>query len=122
MQKALNKTVDYIKPPAFPGNAADYPSWHDQFKNLVVDNTAISPTDKLILLKNSLASGSAQTMVSAVELTDGNFQICWDSILARYNNEREIGHASLRPLFALTPLTFQSQQGLLHILDATQTV
>jgi len=97
-------------------------AFKDQFDSLVNNNTGISNIDKLILLKQSLSKGTASSMVDKAELTDGNFAIYWALVKARYDNKREIGHGLLKKLFALHPIQYQSQRGLLHIVDTVHEV
>lgn len=105
--------------PKFDGNLQDWSSFKDIFKSTVIDNVRISNAQKLTYLKTIL-SGEAEKLIRSISLTDTNFDIAWDLLSSRYQNDRELLFSILNRLFNQPSVQLQSAQSLRSLIDITK--
>lgn len=82
--------------PKFDGNYERWIPFRDLFKSPVASNTALSAIQKLHYLRSSL-TGDAANIISALEITNDNYEIAWQLLEQRYENKRLIDNISFKP-------------------------
>lgn len=81
-----------IELPSFDGAFEEWQPFHDLFKATVADNPTLTDATKMQYLKAAL-KGEAATLLSALPITDGNYNIAWNQLKERYENKRaQISH------------------------------
>lgn len=79
----------------FDGSLLEWTSFRDIFTASVHNNTTISKGQKLTYLK-SLLKGEAAKLIQSMVLSDANYDIAWQQLHERYQNDRETLFAILR--------------------------
>jgi hypothetical protein len=108
-----------IKLPTFGGVVTEWQSFKDLFKSAVHDRTDVAKSNKLSYLKSCL-DGDAKQLISSMQSTDDNYDIAWDLLEKRYENEREIFFGILLKFTNQAVLTGESAIGLRSLLDISQ--
>ncbi|OXA52291.1 hypothetical protein Fcan01_12841 [Folsomia candida] len=119
----LPSTVDIRLPrlelPTFDGTLNDWVSFRDLFVTAVHDNKSLSKSQKLTYLKSQVR-GEASRQISSMIITDGNYDIAWNSLHDRYQNDREILFAILRRFMNQPVVQQQSSSSLRQLVDVSQ--
>lgn len=97
--------------PTFSGDYQLWRSFSDLFTSLIRDNSSLSTVEKMHYLKTCL-SGDAARIVSNLPVSDNNFTIAWDLLVARYENQRLLITAHLDRIMNIKPMKFKTAKGL----------
>ncbi|XP_075162489.1 uncharacterized protein LOC142235120 [Haematobia irritans] len=97
--------------PTFTGDFSAWPTFRDIFKAVCLNNPRLSSVEKLFHL-NQRTRGEAHDIVSKFPLTNDNFEIAWNNLSARYENQRVLVNIQLKNLFGLPPITSESGTAL----------
>lgn len=90
--------------PTFSGKYDEWFPFFDSFNSIIHLNTSISNVQKLQYLKSSL-TGDASNVISALEISELNYEVAWGLLKERYDNKRLIVHTHLKSIMDLPPLT-----------------
>lgn len=75
-----------ISLPTFNGNIQHWQSFFDIFKAMVHNDEGYSPAQKFYYLRSCL-SGSAADLISAIPVSDGNYDVVFRRLQQRYDNQ-----------------------------------
>ncbi|XP_076638829.1 uncharacterized protein LOC143350689 [Colletes latitarsis] len=105
-----------------PKVAVSYAEWHsfrDLFKSLVLDNKSLTNVKRLHYLKSS-AEGHAANLIAHFSITDANFEPAWMTLADRYNNKRVIVSTLLSNFVSLPVIGSESADELSRLRDTTK--
>ncbi|XP_054737886.1 uncharacterized protein LOC129244294 [Anastrepha obliqua] len=112
----VGQALPRIKVPSFDGNFLQWIPFKDLFNSLVISNTALTNTQRLQYLKDSL-TGEAKNALDNITTTDANFKIAWDLLKSKYENKRVIINAHLTAITKLPSAQKESASALRSLLD-----
>ncbi|OXA43388.1 hypothetical protein Fcan01_21735 [Folsomia candida] len=100
---STNSSTQQIRLPkldlkAFDGSILEWTSFRDLFTASIHSNTTISKGQKLTYLKSYL-KGEPAKLIQSMVLSDANYDIAWQQLHDRYQNDREILFAILRRFY-----------------------
>ncbi|EZA62944.1 hypothetical protein X777_15537, partial [Ooceraea biroi] len=95
----------------FSGNYQLWRSFSDLFTSIIQDNPTLSTVEKMHYLKTCL-SGDAARIMSNLPVSDNNFTIAWDLLVARYENKRLLITAHLNRIMNIKPMKSKTAKGL----------
>lgn len=107
-----------ISLPTFSGEFSDWESFRDQFKALIIDNGELVNAHRLQYLHSCL-KGEAFDSIHILGLTDSNFKVAWDILIARYENKRRLVHDHIQTLISLPQINSESAAALSALKDKT---
>lgn len=105
-----------IRLPTFSG---DYESWlefRDTYKSLVHNNTDIDNVNKMHHLKSVLKDNAAE-VVHRLQVTEENYEIAWQLLCSRYDNERLLTNSHITALFNTQVITRESHESIRQLID-----
>ncbi|XP_047985748.1 uncharacterized protein LOC125225976 [Leguminivora glycinivorella] len=105
-----------ISLPSFDGSHEHWIAFRDTFSSLVHNSQEISDIQKFHYLKSSL-TGSAQLVIDSIEFSTDNYNIAWELLLNRYNNNRLLIHNHVKALFSMQTLQKESPVLLRKLID-----
>ncbi|XP_048487178.1 uncharacterized protein LOC125490853 [Plutella xylostella] len=116
--KNLLKSVQLptISMPTFDGSFERWLEFRDTFSSLVHNSTDITNIQKFHYLKSSL-KGSAALIIDALEFSSDNYNVAWELLLNRYNNNRLLVQNHIKALFNLNPLPKESAALIRTLID-----
>lgn len=97
------KAVPQIEIPIFSGNYSQWPTFMDLYLEAIHNNPSLTKAQKMQHLKGKLR-GEAERIVQHLNITNDNYDICWEILNHRYNN--------LQLLFTKQMRTFMSQPSI----------
>ncbi|XP_059223030.1 uncharacterized protein LOC131996873 [Stomoxys calcitrans] len=98
----------------FHGDYLSWPSFRDLFTALYINNTRLSPVEKLFHL-NSKTRGEAREIVRKAPLTNEGFELAWRALEVRFDNKRLLLNSQLKTLFNLPGITVESSESIKQI-------
>ncbi|XP_066596616.1 uncharacterized protein [Prorops nasuta] len=75
--------------PKFSGDYLEWNNFYETFRSIVHDKVYVSGRDKFHYLKSCL-QGEAATVIKSLAITSENYEIAWDTLVARYTDKRMI--------------------------------
>lgn len=84
---ASNVKLPRINLPTFDGKLKNWVTYYDLFKTMIHANISLSPIEKFQYLVSTL-TGEPLTLVKHLPLTADNYQVAFDTLVERYQNER----------------------------------
>jgi len=100
--------------PKFNGKASEWMSFKDLFSSIIIENTSLSPVEKLQYLKASL-TGTAAHLLKNTALTADNFQKAWTDLISFYENKRLLVNSAIQALLSLKKITKESASDLEYL-------
>lgn len=104
--------------PTFDGSFANWETFRDRFKSMIVDDQGLSNVERMHYLC-SVLSGDASRAISHLNVTEANFTIAWDLITSRYENKRRLIYTHLHALFSLPQVVCENSKSLQNLRDQT---
>lgn len=101
----------------FDGSAESWPTFRDLFISEVHQRYPDDVT-KLVYLQQLCVGGAKQTL-GQWQPTAANYKLAWDTLCARYEDERAIKQAAAHILTTLTPVRRENRDGLRKLIDTT---
>ncbi|XP_059061027.1 uncharacterized protein LOC131853955 isoform X2 [Achroia grisella] len=116
-----NGSRNFVRLPkvALPEYHGSYQFWleyRDTYISLIHKNTDIDPINKFHYLRASL-KGSAAEIIKNLDFTSDNYQVAWDLLCERYNNNRLLINNHVQALFNATPIQKESCSSLRQLID-----
>lgn len=108
-----------IEIPVFYGEYTKWKGFADTFEKLVHNNDKLTETHKINYLKNHLR-GSAAKLINHLESTADNYQVAYEIIKKRYNNERILSTTYFNQLISQPNITTESASGIRIMHDTTK--
>jgi len=105
--------------PFFNGDLLQWVPFRDMFQSAVHNKQTLSDAQKLTYLKGQL-KGEASRLIQSMLITDANYQIAWDQLTSRYQNDREILFAILRNLDNMPVSHPNSHSSVRHVIDTSR--
>lgn len=99
-----------IKIPNFDRDLLRWCAFRDTFLSIVHNNTNLSNTERFHYLLSAIP-GNASAVVRSVPLSEANYEVAWNALTERYDNQRLLINAHLESLFNFSPLTSSSLDG-----------
>ncbi|XP_066585608.1 uncharacterized protein [Prorops nasuta] len=81
--------LDELRPNQFSGDYLEWNNFYETFSSIVHDKVYVSGRDKFHYLKSCL-QGEAATVIKSLAITSENYEIAWDTLVARYTDKRMI--------------------------------
>ncbi|XP_063362760.1 uncharacterized protein LOC134651550 [Cydia amplana] len=111
-----NIKLPTIHLPTFSGRYQDWLEYHDTYKSLIHDNTSIPKIHKFHYLRNSLKD-SASLIIKSLEFSTENYDVAWDLLCERFNNDRILVNNHIHALFSIKPVSQESSKALRNMID-----
>lgn len=105
-----------IELPKFDENYELWMPFKDLFESLIASNNAIPPVQKLHYLRSAL-SGEAAKVITALEITNDNYEIAWNSLRQRFENKKLLTHHLIQTLIELPVIARESHADLRQLAD-----
>ncbi|XP_018397730.1 PREDICTED: uncharacterized protein LOC108775780 [Cyphomyrmex costatus] len=102
--------------PKFSGKYDEWCPFFDSFNSLIHENASLSPVQRLQYLRASL-TGDAFKVISALEISDTNYQVAWDLLKERYDNKRAIVQSHIQAILDLPTMAKENVAELRQITD-----
>lgn len=115
-EQAQTVKLPTISLPTFDGSYEHWLEFRDTFLSLVHNSKRISNIQKFHYLKSSL-KGDAEMVVNSIEFSSDNYQVAWELLLNRFNNNRLLVHNHVKALFSITALTKESPCYIRKLID-----
>lgn len=105
-----------IQLPPFDGSYDQWESFRDRFTALIRNNMEINNFARMHFLASCL-KGQALECIANLPVTADNFDIAWQMLTKRYENQRRLLNVHLSKLLNLTCLTRESANELRSLFD-----
>ncbi|KAF9405281.1 hypothetical protein HW555_013923, partial [Spodoptera exigua] len=102
--------------PTFFGNYHKWISFKDLFQEAVHNNKSIPNAQKMQLLKTKL-KGEAERIIQHLNISSENYQVCWDILNHRYNNDRLIFTSHMNILLSIPTMQNQVDTQIKNMFD-----
>lgn len=106
-----------ISLPTFDGTYDNWLEFRDTFLSLIHNSKNIDNVQKLHYLRSAL-SGNALQVIKSLEFSAENYDIAWELLQNRYNNNRLLVHNHVKALFAAQSLSKESASSIRKLIDA----
>ncbi|XP_036145895.1 uncharacterized protein LOC118646638 [Monomorium pharaonis] len=116
--REFNVKLPIINLPVFSGHMEEWKRYADTFKTLI-HNSDLSNVQKHQYLVSSL-SGAAARVVESIEISEQNYEIAWDLLKERYEDERAIRKRHVQCLFELPRVHRESSNAIRDLIDHVQ--
>ncbi|XP_055589904.1 uncharacterized protein LOC129742084 [Uranotaenia lowii] len=119
-------TLDHVRLPqiklqTFDGNIDEWLSFRDLYTSLIHWKTDLPEVEKFHYLKGCL-QGEPKALIDPLKITRGNYQIAWDLLCKRYNNNKLLRKRQVQALFQLPTLTKESVTDLHNLLEGFERI
>lgn len=109
-----------IKLPPFDGKYEEWESFRDRFTSLIIQNKELTNFARMHFLTSCLRD-RALDCVKNIRVRADNFETAWDTLKARYNNERRLINVHISTLLSLPTVPKESALELQIIRDKVNT-
>lgn len=104
--------------PTFDGSYDKWLEFHDTFNALIHLKPNLSKVEKFYYLKTSLKLEAAE-IINSLEVTCDNYDIAWQLLKERFQNNKLIIHNHIHALFNLETMHKESYVALRSLIDNT---
>lgn len=104
--------------PHFDGSFQYWLEFRDTFISLIHSNDCIDHINKFHYLRSSL-KGSAAIVIKGIHFSSENYQVAWDLLCERYNNNRLLINNHVQALFSVEPISKECSRSLRNLIDIT---
>lgn len=105
-----------IELPKFDGSYERWIPFRDLFESIIATNTALSPVQKLHYLRSAL-NGEVLKVITALEITNDNYEVAWNLLKNRFENKRLIVQYLIQTLLDLPAIAKESHVDLRQLAD-----
>ncbi|XP_058817306.1 uncharacterized protein LOC131680609 [Topomyia yanbarensis] len=105
-----------INLPEFDGNFEKWLPFHDTFRALIDSSPELSNIQKFHYLRSSLR-GEALKLVDSYPMSDANYRVAWDGLVARFSNSYLLKKRHLNALFEYPKVKRESASGIHDVID-----
>ncbi|XP_055589857.1 uncharacterized protein LOC129742036 [Uranotaenia lowii] len=118
-ETVAHHSLDHVRLPqiklqTFNGDIDEWLSFRDLFTSLIHWKTDLPEVEKFHYLKGCL-QGEPKNLIDSLQITRANYQIAWDTLLRRYNNNKHLKKRQVLSLFILPTLNKENASEL-HLL------
>ncbi|XP_066599853.1 uncharacterized protein [Prorops nasuta] len=103
--------------PMFSGDYLEWNNFYETFRSIVHDKVYVSGRDKFHYLKFCL-QGEAATVIKSLAITSENYEIAWDTLVARYTDKRMITDTFLDQISQVPTLRGDNFKVLKEVRDS----
>ncbi|XP_062557230.1 uncharacterized protein LOC134222102 [Armigeres subalbatus] len=105
-----------INLPEFNGHYENWLAFHDTFKALIDSTQELSNIQKFHYLRASL-KGEALKLIDSFPMSDANYKVAWDSLVARFSNKYLLMKRHLNALFEYPRMRKETAIGIHELID-----
>ncbi|XP_046145702.1 uncharacterized protein LOC123989029 [Osmia bicornis bicornis] len=105
-----------INLPTFDGKFSEWLEFRDTFDSLVHQNNALSDVQKYHYLKSAV-KGSAARAVKALNISEGNYKLAWETLKNRYQNPLALRKHHMDAFLDLPSIQKRSKTELQNFID-----
>lgn len=105
--------------PTFNGVYHQWLNFFDSFKSLIHDKKQLINIQKLHYLRSCLKDEAAK-VISSLETSDANYEVAWNLLIERYDNNRIIVQNHIKTLMELPNFTKESAANIRSLVDNFQ--
>ncbi|XP_055613769.1 uncharacterized protein LOC129760191 [Uranotaenia lowii] len=119
-------TLDHVRLPqiklqTFNGDIEEWLSFRDLYTSLIHWKPDLPEVEKFHYLKGCL-QGEPKALIDPLKITQANYQIAWDLLVKRYNNNKQLRKRQVQALFQLPTLTKESVTDLHVLLEGFERI
>lgn len=115
-QSSNNVRLPTINLPKYSGVYQNWLEFRDTFFSLIHENQSISNIQKFHYLRASL-EGEAALVIKSLEISAANYEVAWNALLDRYDNNKLLIHNHVKSLFNGDSVIKESASGLRKLID-----
>ncbi|XP_062698515.1 uncharacterized protein LOC134284160 [Aedes albopictus] len=124
--ETLHGMMDHVRLPqiklqCFDGNIDDWLSFRDLYTSLIHEKPDLPAVEKFHYLKGCLA-GEAKALIDPLKITRDNYQVAWQTLLKRYNNNKLLKKKQVQAIIKLPSLIKESATDLHKLVDGFDRV
>ncbi|XP_058448928.1 uncharacterized protein LOC131428884 [Malaya genurostris] len=105
-----------INLPEFDGCFEKWLAFHDTFRALIDSSSELSGIQKFHYLRASL-KGDALKLIDSYPMSDANYRVAWDALVARFSNKYLLKKRHLNALFEYPRIKKESAVAIHDIID-----
>ncbi|XP_055604029.1 uncharacterized protein LOC129752267 [Uranotaenia lowii] len=113
--------LSQIKLQTFNGDIEEWLSFRDLYTSLIHWKPDLPEVEKFHYLKGCL-QGEPKALIDPLKITQANYQIAWDLLVKRYNNNKQLRKRQVQALFQLPTLTKESVTDLHVLLEGFERI
>ncbi|XP_070529958.1 uncharacterized protein [Cardiocondyla obscurior] len=102
--------------PTFSGRYDEWYPFRDTFRSVIHENTAIPKIQRFQYLRSALTD-EAKTIIESLEISKLNYDIAWDMLHERYDNEHVIVYTHVRAMIDLPSMQRENATELQRMVD-----
>ncbi|UYV60294.1 hypothetical protein LAZ67_1000761 [Cordylochernes scorpioides] len=102
--------------PHFYGDANSWFKFKDVFGMVIDQNPGLNDLQKLQYL-GSAVKGEAARLIRGFPVLSESYKQAWDTLVSRYDNQRELAYAQLNKIFKIKQMKNPSAKALRELLD-----
>lgn len=102
--------------PNFSGRYQDWLEFHDTYTSLIHENNAIPNISKFHYLRAALKD-SAACIIQSLDFSANNYEVAWQLLCERYNNNRLLVNNHIQSIFNLESIHKESAKSIRNIID-----
>ncbi|UYV80742.1 hypothetical protein LAZ67_19001575 [Cordylochernes scorpioides] len=102
--------------PHFYGDANSWFNFKEVFGMTIDQNPGLSDLQKLQYL-GSAVKGEAARLIRGFPISSASYRQAWDTLVFRYDNQRELAYAQLNKIFKIKQMKYPSAKALRELLD-----
>ncbi|KYN08018.1 hypothetical protein ALC62_01007 [Cyphomyrmex costatus] len=102
--------------PTFDGSIDKWENFRDRFTSLIRNDQSLSSVNRMHYL-SSCVKGEAINALSHLAITDANFAVAWDILVARYDNKRRLINYHFQSLLNLPTVSTNTSKDLCALSD-----
>jgi hypothetical protein len=108
-----------LEPPKFDGRLSEWLSFKDLFTSTIHNDASMPKALKLSYLRMAL-TGEATKILKSMDSTDDNYDVAWEILVNRYQNERELFFSILKRFTNQPVMTAESSAGIRNMIDVSK--
>ncbi|XP_065094195.1 uncharacterized protein LOC135714754, partial [Ochlerotatus camptorhynchus] len=125
-EQSMSGAVGHVRLPqiklqSFNGDIDDWLSFRDLFTSLIHWRTDLPEVEKFHYLKGCL-QGEPKSLIDPLKITKANYQIAWDTLVKRYNNNKLLKKKQVQSFFKLPTLSKESVVELRTLVEGFDRV
>lgn len=105
-----------INLPGFNGEFRNWLPFHDTFVALIDSSVELSNIQKFHYLRASL-KGDALKLIDSYSMSDANYRVAWDGLVARFSNNYLLKKRHMNALFEYPKIKKESAAALHNLID-----
>ncbi|UYV65600.1 hypothetical protein LAZ67_3004808, partial [Cordylochernes scorpioides] len=109
-------TLPKFELPHFYGDANSWFNFKEVFGMAIDQNPGLNDLQKLLYL-GSAVKGEAARLIRGFPVSSESYKQAWDTLVSRYDNQRELAYAQLNKIFKIKQMKNPSAKALRELLD-----